>query len=282
MGLDSHERLRRAERLQRLGLAPAPAKAYLALLELGETEARDVARLSGIPFAKVYAALEDLHARGLANVLLDTPRRYSPKPIDEYVASIRAAREEELRALEREQADLATLLRIEPDATADDRGLFTMVRGRRGSIKKITNLVTRAQKDLVVLASESFPGPGEFGGALLQDAIARGVRTRILAQASRPEHGAIARRLPAAQVRYAAPPRGAQNVAMVIVDASTALVTQFVPDDADLRQGHDVGMVTSQRAIVLSLLRLLETTWEASTALFPQKESADARRNDSV
>lgn len=264
MGLDTSERLKRAERLQRIGLPPAPAKAYLALLELGETEARDVARLSGIPFAKVYAALDHLHARGLATVVLDSPRRYAPRPIDEYLASVRAAREEELRALEREQKDLAALLRVDADASADDRGAFTMIRGRRGSMKKATQLVGRAQKEIFLVATQSFPSPAHLAPILLAQARSRGVATRILAHPGHADAPALARAMPGAEVRVADAPRGAQHVAMIVADHEIALVAQLVPDDADLRQGHDVGMVTSQRGIVLALAQLLDARWDAA------------------
>lgn len=256
-----------AGRLQRLGVPPTAARAYLALLDLGETEARDVARVSGIRFAKVYAALDQLHARGLATVVLDTPRRYAPRPIDEYLTGLRRAQEEQIRALDAERVELAALLEIRGGAHADDRGSFTLVRGRRGTVKKVVHLLRGAREEVFILASEGFPSRLHVGGRLLDEAKARGVSMRILAPAA--HRSRLPEALAGAEVRVMRPEPGAEHVAMLLADRARALLVQLVPDDGDVSQGHDVGLFTSQAALVLSLHHLLEARWDASEPARP-------------
>jgi sugar-specific transcriptional regulator TrmB len=64
------------EVLASAGLAGSEAKAYLALLRLGEATGVRVAQESGLYKANCYAALEKLAARGLATVRLAEGVRY--------------------------------------------------------------------------------------------------------------------------------------------------------------------------------------------------------------
>lgn len=69
--------------MMRLGLHLNEAKAYKALVTLGESTARRVADLSGVPRSKVYDVLYSLENRGLIRKILGSDptrfRAYSPK-----------------------------------------------------------------------------------------------------------------------------------------------------------------------------------------------------------
>lgn len=261
--MDTDHRARSAERLQRLGVPPAASRAYVALVALGETEAREVARLSGIPFAKVYAALDELMRRGLASVILGSPRRFAPKPVDEYLSALQRAREQEVKQLATEREALAQLLSIAPSAQADDRGTFTLLRGRSATVRCVRQAIERAEQDVLMLSSAAFPTP-QHVEAVLGRARSRGVRVRLLVRASNRATILLAERIAGAEVRALGSATGAENVAAIVVDGSYAILAHFVPDDGAPLRGHDVGLATSQSAIALSLRELLEARWSGA------------------
>lgn len=256
-------------RLQRLGLPTAAAKAYVSLIELGESEAREIARAAGIPHAKVYAALDQLNEKGLVNVGLDVPRRYSPRPMGEYLAQLRKEEEARLREIETDARDLADFAVIRSERPDDDRGTFSMLRGRPSSIRRISGLIQRAEQDILILATAGFRTRAHMGAHLLAAARARGVRVRLLCQGPDRACDDIAAKLPGAEIRRAPPREDAPHVAMMIVDRATALIVHFMPDDDDLRRGHDVGVVTTEGAIVGSIGELIDRQWDASEPILP-------------
>jgi HTH-type transcriptional regulator, sugar sensing transcriptional regulator len=63
--------------LDKFGLNSYEAKSYLSLLERTSLTAAEVARIAGIPRAKVYETLESLTARGYCQTIPGKVRRYS-------------------------------------------------------------------------------------------------------------------------------------------------------------------------------------------------------------
>src|SRR2546421_316179 len=67
------------ELLQQLGFSEYEARAYLALLQRNPLNGYELAKVSGLPRANIYAVLQKLEERGAA-VRLDLPNstRYAP------------------------------------------------------------------------------------------------------------------------------------------------------------------------------------------------------------
>lgn len=78
------------EALTRLGLTEYAAKAYVALVSLGEADAESVAARSGVPRTKVYDALDELGSRGWARDEGGRPRKWRPESPQACVARERA------------------------------------------------------------------------------------------------------------------------------------------------------------------------------------------------
>jgi sugar-specific transcriptional regulator TrmB len=81
----------RISRLQEHGLTEYEARAYLALLELENSEASPVADLARVPRTKIYQALDGLEAKKLLAVIPDRPKRYQVQPIASYIESLEAS-----------------------------------------------------------------------------------------------------------------------------------------------------------------------------------------------
>src|SRR5437879_13403392 len=71
------------EALERVGLGRYEALVFVNLSRAGAVTAREVARVSGVNRVQTYRALGGLEARGLVEVTLDRPRRYSARALHE-------------------------------------------------------------------------------------------------------------------------------------------------------------------------------------------------------
>ena len=85
--------------LQELGLTQSEAKIYLSLLAGSAANGNQVARLAGVPSAKVYENLERLTGQGLVAQLEDG--RYVPLDLEEFLAQ-KSSRMSEVAALLRD------------------------------------------------------------------------------------------------------------------------------------------------------------------------------------
>ncbi|MGW9128949.1 TrmB family transcriptional regulator, partial [Paenibacillus chitinolyticus] len=75
------------EQLQLFGFNQYEAKAYMALVSLGASNAYQISKESGIPRARVYDTLDTLVSRGI--VMLeeaeDGTKSYAPLPVDVFL-----------------------------------------------------------------------------------------------------------------------------------------------------------------------------------------------------
>ena len=68
--------------LEFIGIKGYEAKAYLKLIEIGESDAPRIASKAGIPLPRIYDVLESLILKGLIEVKAGRPRKYRALPPD--------------------------------------------------------------------------------------------------------------------------------------------------------------------------------------------------------
>jgi HTH-type transcriptional regulator, sugar sensing transcriptional regulator len=95
--------------LQQLGFSEYEARAYLALLQRNPLNGYELAKVSGLPRANIYAVLQKLEERG-AVVRLDMPNgsRYAPVAPTELTQRIASRFQDALSATQQALDDLAT------------------------------------------------------------------------------------------------------------------------------------------------------------------------------
>jgi DNA-binding MarR family transcriptional regulator len=95
--------------LQQLGFSEYEARAYRALLQRNPLNGYELAKVSGLPRANIYAVLQKLEERG-AVVRLDTPNgaRYAPVAPTELTQRIASRFQDVLSATQQALEDLAT------------------------------------------------------------------------------------------------------------------------------------------------------------------------------
>lgn len=254
------------DRLREFGLSEYGARAYVALLQVGGGDARTIARLAKIPIAKVYSTLEQLQRRGLARMIVESPKRFEPVPIAEFLAELRQSHLREAERIVEITPELARLFEIRSADVPSDRGSIAVVRGRRSVLAKYSAMAGEASHDMLLVLT---PGAGRRLATLapvVQDAQRRRVNVRVLAPLD-PEHALLFAPLaPWAELR-ARDPQDTQeaSVGYGIFDGREAFVTHFVPDDGSLHDGHDFGFVLTEEAVVRSLRDILDAQWRRAS-----------------
>jgi len=136
-----------AEALERLGLSSYEAAVFVALQQLGDGTAQEVADVSEVPRSQVYGAADELAERGLIEQIESSPKRYRPVSLD-------AARRQLSARLEREQdRAFENLEQVRSDA--DDEATGTEVatlRGRHPIQERVSALVSEAADRVMYVA----------------------------------------------------------------------------------------------------------------------------------
>ncbi|HUR68728.1 MAG TPA: PAS domain-containing protein [Candidatus Thermoplasmatota archaeon] len=266
----------RLTRLREFGLSEYAARSYLALLDLGIGEARDVSSISKVPQAKIYHVLEQLHDKGLVVILPEFPKKYAPVPFEEYLTRLYDEHTKAATAIETERDALAEMFRVMGDTDVGDRGFFTVIRGRRNVLARIEEMVATTQRDLVVLGTAGTASRAGHMIAELRRARERDVRVRILAPV---DERTIEGLHPLAELsdlraRELDEAEQSAKVAIVVSDSARAFLIHFVPDDNNVYAGTDIGVFTDQEAMVAAILAIVEPHFARATAY--------ARRRDEI
>jgi sugar-specific transcriptional regulator TrmB len=252
------------QRLMQYGLTEYEGRTYLALLAAGPATARDLANVSRVPRTKIYGVLDELHAKGLVQLLPERPKRYEAVPVDKYLAQFEAEIQKKLDALRADREQMAREFPRAQQRQQERAGSFNVVKGRKNVVARLLEMVQRAEEDIVVTGSAALAVRLLFHLPDLEQAKARGVQVRILCPVTDTNGAAVERLRLVAEVRPSA--QSSQGSGTAIVDGRESLMCHFVPDDEHLFKGDDVGIWSDDKAIVSDQLRTLLAQWEQAQA----------------
>lgn len=249
------------QRLLQYGLTEYEGRTYLALVVSGPATARDLANVSRVPRTKIYGVLDELHAKGLVQLLPDRPRRFEAVPVDRYLGQF----EDQIKAkLARLKADREALAAEFPKAPPRGRaGSFNVVKGRKNVAGRVVEMLGRATQELVASGSASLPQRLLHLRPELEALAKRGVQVRVLAALEPRNEAAVQQLRAVADVRGLKVPSAGSGT--VVVDGKESLMCHFVPDDDHPSKGDDVGIWSDDPAIVSDIRRTLQGQWEQAT-----------------
>jgi predicted transcriptional regulator len=160
------------EQLRQLGFGEYEARAYVALLQRSPMTGYELAKVSGLPRANVYAVLQKLEERS-AVLRVDTPEgsRYAPVPAQELVERLQQQFEQRLETARRGLDELATPAQYETVWNARGYGVL---------LDHARTLIGMAEQRLLLAVWH--PESQALAGAVAA-ADARGVRVVTLCMA---------------------------------------------------------------------------------------------------
>lgn len=249
----------RVAKLRQFGLSEYASRTYLALLDLGTAEARDISGISKVPASKVYRILEQLHEKGLVAILPEFPRKYAPVPFAEYLDKIHQEHQEAASAIESERETLADMFAVMGDVEGSDRGTFTVVRGRRNVAEKLREIAGSAARGFGMVVTPGLAARPAILEEVAADASRRGVPLRLLVPAASgasfvPPAGAEVRALPQGDAL--------ESGSLAVGDRASALLVHFLPDDGHPFEGNDTAVATDHAGVAAILSALFESAWD--------------------
>ncbi len=180
-----------AEKLRQLGLTEYETQAYLVLVQGTQMSAEEVSRNANIPIPRVYGVLESLRDLGLIVIIEGRPKKFeiiSPEEGLQNLLKLRKrAAEDSLRQLEGTSQEVKEVLspifwrerlRIKPEDLLESLENLALAE------KQTKKLITEAQKTLDIFTDvfSWFDGVEEE----LANALARGVKIRVLMNVEHP------------------------------------------------------------------------------------------------
>ena len=254
----------RLEKMQEYGLTEYEARTYLALLDLGVATARDIANLSRVPRTKIYSVLDDLHAKSLAEIIPERPKKYEVVPFDRYLKTFERDYQAKLKKIEEDKQMLSTAQAT--GATAGDKaGSFNVLKGRKNVINRKYEMIQRAKKSVLEMGTEYSGVRMGYYLPLLRERAKEGVDVRTLLPVTGANLENVYEISGFGEVRHAS--NKAPWSVILVVDDEEVLICHYVPDDEHLFKGEDVAIWSDDKAIVRDMKATIASNWEQAETL---------------
>ena len=148
----SHERVLKT--LVGLGLTQQDSQVYLFLSKKGLQRGRDL--ISGLKITKqqLYRSLKTLQSRGIVNVTLEYPARFSAIPLEKLLDLFLRAKIEETQRLQQNKAEILSewqSMAIEENSYAPPK--FNVIEGRSSIYPKVQQMIQATRKGISAVAS---------------------------------------------------------------------------------------------------------------------------------
>jgi sugar-specific transcriptional regulator TrmB len=152
-------------------LSAYAARTFVALASLGSGTARDVSQVSAVPRTRVYDAIDELHDRGLVDILQSSPKQF-------WAISAETASRTFEHELEHRTGILRTALsELEPaERGAEQRGVWT-VNGQQAVTQRVIEFFGSAEEEIVYMTVENLLSEDVIEG--LSEATGRDVSIKL-------------------------------------------------------------------------------------------------------
>lgn len=242
------------------GLTEYQARVYLTLLDVGTATASQVAPVSKVPRTRIYTTMQQLHQKGLVQILPETPLRYQPVPFEDYLQALAEDLRSRVKRIEEGQDALAREFAIVARAEPEARGRFEAIYGRKNVRERLVRMYATATREVIGIGTTKSPGRilGAFRPNLVEKA-AQGVRLRYAFCFTPENRDDVRTLLRHAEVRHI---DVMMPVYMHVVDGKEFLMSHPIPDDDSSYRGDDIAVWTNDPAIAGAMSEMSERIWE--------------------
>ncbi|MHB8605635.1 MAG: TrmB family transcriptional regulator [Thermoplasmatota archaeon] len=136
--------------LESLGLTKYETSAYLALLALGVSDARELSRKSGVPTSKIYETMVRLEALGLIEVQASRPRKFMAREVGEALEDLKGAKRREFDQLLKSLPSLETRLKLRAHTSPRDSTFWSVTTSWNDFASKHLAKAAEAEEEVLV------------------------------------------------------------------------------------------------------------------------------------
>jgi sugar-specific transcriptional regulator TrmB/predicted hydrocarbon binding protein len=253
----NEERLRK---MQNLGLTEYQARIYLTLLDLGEAIASQLPSLSRVPRTRIYSTMNQLHEKGLVEIIPEKPTKYVPVPVETFINKVAERKRLEAKELEMNVEDYTREFAIAPSVEVEKPGKFEAIYGRRNVRERLAKMYDEAEKEILFIGTWASP--------------TRLVRARLPWIEEKSKEGLV--------LKYAFPADSTtiddvkvlENLTdvrtidmnlpiyFIVKDSVELLLCHPIPNDENVHRGDDISIWTDDKGMVAAMKAIAESIWE--------------------
>jgi sugar-specific transcriptional regulator TrmB len=148
--------------LEALGLTKYETNAYLSLLTMGVSDARELSRASGVPTSKIYETMVRLEALGLVEVQASRPRKFMAREVGEALDELKNAKRREFEGLLKSLPALEGRLKIRARTSPKDSTFWSVTTSWHDFANKHLAKAAEAKEEVLIYVDLS----GCFGDLL--------------------------------------------------------------------------------------------------------------------
>src|SRR2546430_2939012 len=154
-GPDNPDRVRK---LKEHGLTEYQARVYLTLLDLGAATATQISPLSKVPRTRIYATMQQLHQKGLVQILPETPLRYEPVSFDAYLRALGDDLRSRAKQIDAGLDLLAREFAVNAQREPESHGRFEAIYGRKTVRERLLRMYAIASREVIGIGTTRSPG----------------------------------------------------------------------------------------------------------------------------
>jgi len=148
--------------LEALGLTKYETNAYLSLLGMGVSDARELSRASGVPTSKIYETMVRLEALGLVEVQASRPRKFMAREVGEALDELKSQKRREFEGLLKSLPSLETRLKVRARASPKESTFWSVTTSWHDFANKHLAKAAEAKEEVLLYVDLS----GCFGDLL--------------------------------------------------------------------------------------------------------------------
>lgn len=237
--------------MQDLGLTEYQARVYLTLLDLGVSKASQIPSLSRVPRTRIYSTMNQLHEKGLVEIIPESPIKYRPVRISDYLERLAESHMQIADDLMEKREKWESEFAIKGEVEVEERGGFEALYGRRNVRERLTRMYEEAESEILSIGTAQSP--------------TRIVSSRLPTIEEKFRNGV--------EMKYAFPVNSSnrdnaqilsqyadvKNIDMdlsiyfLVVDSRQALLCHPIPPDESFLKGDDIAIWTNDKGIAEAL-----------------------------
>ena len=267
----------RIQKLRTFGLTDYQARVYLALLEVSTATAAQIPALSRVPRTRIYETMQQLHAKGLVQILPEKPLRYKPVPFSGYLKALSEDYRRKAQRLSSEATEAAQEFTISAAGSPEERGRFEAIYGRRNIRDRLVDMYEHADSHIIAIGSLHSPARILHGlGRELEDRAGNGVHAKLAfcpGSENEAEVQSLSRISEVRRIDFFTP------VDRHGVDGRQFLMSHPIPDDDSPFRGEDIAIWTDDPAIAGAMDQMAERLSEQGSRVPHRTKAGGERRS---
>lgn len=252
----NEERLRK---MQDLGLTEYQARVYLTLLDFGEAIASQLPSLSRVPRTRIYSVMDQLHEKGLVEIIPVKPRKYRPVPISSYIEKVARDLKSKAKDMEKQARAYSREFEVKRKAEAEKVGRLKAIYGRRNVREVLSRMYDAAREEVISIGTVQSP-KRILGSRLpwITRKSKEGLDLKYAFPVNSFSMEAVKKLTEYADVRSI---DMILPIYFLVVDAQQVLICHPIPNDESFLRGDDIAIWTDDEGMSEAMRAIAYNIW---------------------